>query len=53
MNGNNCILTADPELVHGAFPQTPVHDYLQIDVTGHALLALVGSSHSVPPTEFA
>jgi len=53
VNGNSCILTADPELVHGAFPQTPVHDYLQIDVTGHALLALVGSSHSVPPTEFA
>jgi len=53
INGNNCILAADPELVHGAFPQTPVHDYLQIDVTGHALLALVGSSHSVPPTEFA
>jgi hypothetical protein len=53
MNGNNCIFTANPELVHGAFPQTPVHDYLQIDVTGHALLALVGSSHSVPPTEFA
>ncbi|HET7544812.1 MAG TPA: AMMECR1 domain-containing protein [Polyangiaceae bacterium] len=53
INGNNYLLTADPELVHGAFPQTPVHDYLQIDVTGHALLALVGSSHSVPPTEFA
>jgi len=53
VNGSNCILTSDPELVHGAFPQTPVHDYLQIDVTGHALLALVGSSHSVPPTEFA
>lgn len=52
VNGNNCIVAADPELVHGAFPQTPVHDYLQIDVTGHALLALVGSSHSVPPTEF-
>jgi AMMECR1 domain-containing protein len=52
VNGNSCILAADPELVHGAFPQTPVHDYLQIDVTGHALLALVGSSHSVPPTEF-
>ena len=30
----------DPLLVHGAFPQTPVHDFLQIDVTGHALLAL-------------
>ena len=53
VNGNNCIVAADPELVHGAFPQTPVHDYLQIDVTAHALLALVGSSHSVPPTEFA
>ncbi len=53
MNGNDCIQTAFPELVHGAFPQTPVHDYLQIDVTGHALLALVGSNHSVPPTEFA
>jgi hypothetical protein len=53
MNGHHCMLTAEPELVHGAFPQTPVHDYLQIDVTGHALLALVGSSHSVPPTEFA
>ncbi|HEY4159540.1 MAG TPA: AMMECR1 domain-containing protein [Polyangiaceae bacterium] len=34
-------LTArDPSLVHGAFPQSPVHDFLQIDVTGHALLAL-------------
>jgi hypothetical protein len=53
VNGNHCILATDPELVHGAFPQTPVHDYLQIDVTGHALLALVGSSHSIPPTEFA
>ena len=52
MNGNNCSVTPDPEIVHGAFPQTPVHDYLQIDVTGHALLALVGSSHSIPPTEF-
>ena len=53
LNGNDYIQAADPELVHGAFPQTPVHDYLQIDVTGHALLALVGSSHSIPPTEFA
>jgi len=39
--------------VHGAFPQTPVHDYLQIDVTGQALLALVGTSQSVPPPAFA
>lgn len=54
VNGANCIVAVDPELVHGAFPQTPVHDYLQIDVTAHALLALIGSSHSsVPPTEFA
>jgi hypothetical protein len=53
MNGNNCIAASDPELVHGAFPQTPVHDYLQIDVTGHALLALIGTSHSVPPSAFA
>ncbi|HEX7453505.1 MAG TPA: AMMECR1 domain-containing protein [Polyangiaceae bacterium] len=40
VRGDHCALSADPELVHGAFPQTPVHDYLQIDVTGHALLAL-------------
>jgi len=53
LNGNDCIVTSDPELVHGAFPQTPVHDYLQIDVTAHALLALVGTSHSVPPSAFA
>ena len=53
INGGSCIAASDPELVHGAFPQTPVHDYLQIDVTGHALLALVGTSHSVPPPAFA
>jgi len=53
VNGNDCAQTADPELVHGAFPQTPVHDYLQIDVTGHALLALIGTSHSIPPSAFA
>jgi len=40
VHGERCALTRDPLLVHGAFPQTPVHDYLQIDVTGHALLAL-------------
>ncbi|HEX3855612.1 MAG TPA: hypothetical protein VHW01_31835, partial [Polyangiaceae bacterium] len=40
IHGDRCALSADPALVHGAFPQTPVHDYLQIDVTGHALLAL-------------
>jgi len=53
LNGNSCIVASDPELVHGAFPQTPVHDYLQIDVTGQALLALVGTSQSVPPPAFA
>ena len=40
IQGERCALSSDPLLVHGAFPQTPVHDYLQIDVTGHALLAL-------------
>jgi len=49
MHGDRCALTAHPELVHGAFPRTPVHDYLQIDVTGHALLALVGGNYSTRP----
>jgi AMMECR1 domain-containing protein len=40
LHGERCAKAADPLLVHGAFPQTPVHDFLQIDVTGHALLAL-------------
>jgi AMMECR1 protein len=40
IHGDRCAKAADPTLVHGAFPQTPVHDFLQIDVTGHALLAL-------------
>ncbi len=40
IHGDRCALSRDPLLVHGAFPQTPVHDFLQIDVTGHALLAL-------------
>jgi hypothetical protein len=40
VHGDRCAKAADPEQVHGAFPQTPVHDFLQIDVTGHALLAL-------------
>jgi hypothetical protein len=40
IRGNQCAKAPDPALVHGAFPQTPVHDYLQIDVTGHVLLAL-------------
>ncbi len=33
-------LSRDPECCDGAFPISPVHDYLQIDVTAHALLAL-------------
>lgn len=45
IHGERCALSSDPLLVHGAFPQTPVHDYLQIDVTGHALLALSEASH--------
>ena len=49
MHGDRCAHTAHPELVHGAFPQTPVHDYLQIDVTGQALLALVGGNYSTRP----
>jgi len=44
VNGERYALTADPALVHGAFPQTPVHDYLQIDVTAHALLALAADN---------
>jgi hypothetical protein len=44
IQGDRCALSSDPLLVHGAFPQTPVHDYLQIDVTGHALLALTEGS---------
>jgi hypothetical protein len=40
IHGDRCAKTPEPRLVHGAFPQTPVHDFLQIDVTGHALLAL-------------
>ena len=40
IHGDRCAKTPDPLLVHGAFPQTPVHDFLQIDVTGHALMAL-------------
>ena len=44
VNGERYALTADPGLVHGAFPQTPVHDYLQVDVTAHALLALAADN---------
>jgi len=44
LNGARYAPTRDPASVHGAFPQTPVHDYLQIDVTGHALLALSATS---------
>ena len=40
IHGDRCAKAPDASLVHGAFPQTPVHDFLQIDVTGHALLAL-------------
>jgi AMMECR1 domain-containing protein len=32
----------DPELVHGAFVASPIIDILRGDVTGHALLALLG-----------
>ena len=42
IHGDNCAKAPDPALVHGAFPQTPVRDFLQIDVAGHALLALGG-----------
>jgi hypothetical protein len=42
LRGDRCANAADAAAVHGAFPQTPVHDFLQIDVTGHALLALSG-----------
>ena len=31
------------EWVSGAFPVSPVQDFLQIDVTAHALLALVAA----------
>lgn len=40
LHGARCAKARDAALVHGAFPQTPVHDFLQIDVAGHALLAL-------------
>jgi AMMECR1 domain-containing protein len=30
-----------PDIVHGGFPASPVADLLRIDVTGHALLALL------------
>lgn len=43
IHGERCVRAANPLLVHGAFPQTPVHDYLQIDVAAHALLALSGA----------
>ncbi|HEY4104259.1 MAG TPA: AMMECR1 domain-containing protein [Polyangiaceae bacterium] len=40
LRGEHYAKAADSAAVHGAFPQTPVHDFLQIDVTGHAVLAL-------------
>lgn len=40
IRAENYAKSVDPSRVHGAFPQTPVHDFLQIDVTGHAVLAL-------------
>ncbi|MES1178045.1 MAG: AMMECR1 domain-containing protein [Myxococcales bacterium] len=42
IHGDRCAKTPEPLAVHGAFPQTPIHDLLQVDVTGHALMALSG-----------
>jgi hypothetical protein len=40
IHGDRYAKAPDAALVQGASPQPPGHDYLQIDVTGHALLAL-------------
>jgi hypothetical protein len=41
LSGADYAMTPDPAWVHGAFPVSPIVHFLQIDVTAHALLALV------------
>jgi hypothetical protein len=43
LNGADYAMTRDPAWVTGAFPVSPIIHFLQIDVTAHALLALVPS----------
>jgi len=43
LTGDDVALALDPSAVSGAFPISPVASFLQIDVTAHALLALVQS----------
>lgn len=43
-SGEEQAAALDPAAVHGAFPISPVMPFLQIDVTAHALLALVQST---------
>src|ERR1041385_1449296 len=32
----------DPDRVHGGFPMTPVHGFMRVDVTAHAVMAMSG-----------
>jgi hypothetical protein len=38
----------DPSLAGGAFPVSPVVDWLRGDVTGHAILALGAEARTLP-----
>ncbi|HEY3236358.1 MAG TPA: AMMECR1 domain-containing protein [Polyangiaceae bacterium] len=43
LRGDDCPAAVDPKMVHGAFPISPVQDFLRVDVTAHAVLALAAN----------